>query len=378
MIWIFLTLLWLLSMVFVTYFYYKPLKNNQAILTNVEIAKEKIRQLEQDRLVVACSDEDFNEAKNDILKMLTLDEEKSKTQLNENKQSKVFLGFVAIFSLVILLSSYFSLGNPKHTIIKKPQPSIDSLLVKMEQHLEKNPTDIKAWSMLGQTYFSMQQLEKANIAFTKAYELDPNNEDIILSLASGLAAMNGNRLLGKPIQLIQSVLEKNPNSVKALWLAGYAIYQEGNYELAQVTWERTYALMSEADPERKMIAQYIKDIKRLQKERNSDSKITVFVSLADNIKADKTDFVMVYARTPTGMKMPVAIQKIRVSDLPATIILTDLDAAMPTRKLSQMKEVLVFVRLSKTGQAVQQAGDIIVQSKIVNPKNKPEITLRIK
>jgi cytochrome c-type biogenesis protein CcmH len=378
MIWVLLTLLWLLSMAFVVYFYYKPLKNNQVILTNVGIAKEKIRQLEQDRLVVACSDDVFNEAKNDILKMLTLDEEESKNKLNKNNQSKVFLGLIAVLSFVILLSSYLALGNPEHTIIKKPQPSVDSLLLKMEQHLEKNPTDIKAWSMLGQTYFSMQQLEKANIAFTKAYELDPKNEDIILSLASGLATMNDNQLLGRPIQLVQSVLEKNPNNVKALWLAGYATYQAGNYALAQTTWERTYVLMSETDPERKMIAQYIEDIKRLQNEKNADSKVIVFVSLADNIKADSSDFVMVYARTPTGMKMPVAIQKIRVADLPATIILTDLDAAMPTRKISQMTEVLVFVRLSKTGQAIQQAGDIVVQSKIVNPKDKPEITLRIK
>ncbi len=348
MIWFYLILFWLLSMVFVGYFFYKPLKNKTIEQTNINIAKDKITQLELELKNGVLEQTTFEEAKEDILKTLTLDEEMSETKLAGNNISKVFLSLTIVFSFIILLLTYIQLGNPESIAIEKPQPSVASLLLKMEQHLAKNPKDVKAWSMLGQTYFLMAELEKANNAFTKAYEIQPENENVMLSLASGLAALNNNQLFGRPVQLIQKVLQKNPNNVKALWLAGYATYQAGNYALAQKTWEKTYHLMAETDPERKMIAQYIIDIKRLQAEKNAPTKITVSVSLAKNIQASPSDFVMVYARTPTGMKMPVAIKKIRVSDLPTTVILTDADAAMPTRKLSQIKKVIVFVRLSKT------------------------------
>lgn len=378
MIWFYFILFWSLSIAFVVYFFYKPLKNNTVQQTNASIAKEKIQQLELEFKNGALDKVSFEEAKKDILKTLTLDEENQKKTVNKNNYSKSLLISIVAVSLSVLLFHYHNLGSPENTEIKQAQPSVQSLLFKMEQHLTQNPQDVKAWSMLGQTYFSMQQLQKANNAFTKAYELNPNDADIILSLASGLAAINNNQLLGKPVQLIQKVLQKNPNNVKALWLAGYATYQAGNYPLAQKTWEKTYNLMAKNDPERTMIAQYIKDIKRLQNERNANSKITVSISLAKSINANPNDFVMVYARTPTGMKMPVAIKKIRVADLPTTVILTDEDAAMPTRKLSQMTEVIVFVRLSKTGQAIQQADDIVVQSGVLNPNNKPELSLQIK
>ena len=378
MIWTLLILLWLISLGFVGYFFYRPLKNKNIEQTNIEIAKEKIAQLEIDVKNGVLDKSVFEEAKEDVLKMLTLDEASvSDNKIINNKVSVAVLVIVSILSLLILVASYIGLGNPDAIVAQKPQPSIDSLLYKMEQHLAENPEDVKAWSMLGKTYFSMQKLQKANNAFTKAYQLKPNDAEIVLSLASGLAAMNNNQLLGRPVQLIQKVLQQNPNNVKALWLAGYATYQAGNYPLAQKTWEKTYSLMTESDPERKMIAQYIVDIKRLQVEETADVKVTVSVSLAQNIKANPNDFVMVYARTPVGMKMPVAIKKIRVSDLPTTVILTDADAAMPTRKLSQIDKVIVFVRLSKTGQAIQQADDVIVQSVIVNPKNKPHINLEI-
>ena len=382
MIWFYLILFWLLSMAFVVYFFYKPLKSYEVKQENVDIAKEKIAQLEEDLKTGVLTQSSFDEAKEDILKTLTLDESlndtaQNKTRVTKNTRSKTLLSGVFLISLSLLFFHYLNLGSPETTQAKQEQPSIESLLLKMEQHLEKNPKDVQAWSMLGKTYFSMQNVEKANIAFKKAYALQPDDETVILSLASGLAAQNNNQLLGRPVQLIQKVLQKNPKSIKALWLAGYATYQAGNYTLAQKTWEKTYSLMAETDPERKMIAQYIEDIKRLQAEKNATVKITVSVSLAKNIQASPNDFVMVYARTPTGMKMPVAIKKMRVADLPTTIILTDADAAMPTRKLSQMEKVIVFARLSKTGQAIQQPDDIIVQSGVLNPKNKPKLTLKI-
>jgi cytochrome c-type biogenesis protein CcmH len=56
--------------------------------------------------------------------------------------------------------------------------------------------------------------------------------------------------------------------------------------------------------------------------------------------------------------MPVAVEKRRVSELPLTVSLDDGDSPMPTAKLSSLREVEVVARLSESGNAMRQEGDI--------------------
>ncbi|MNT62840.1 hypothetical protein D3C72_2006010 [compost metagenome] len=56
--------------------------------------------------------------------------------------------------------------------------------------------------------------------------------------------------------------------------------------------------------------------------------------------------------------MPVAVEKHRLADLPLRVTLDDADSPMPTQPLSALKEVEVFARLSASGQANRQQGDI--------------------
>jgi cytochrome c-type biogenesis protein CcmH len=68
--------------------------------------------------------------------------------------------------------------------------------------------------------------------------------------------------------------------------------------------------------------------------------------------------VFVIARQVGGPPMPVAAQKHAVSELPFSASLSDADSPMPTLKLSQMTEVELVARLSATGEAMPQAGDL--------------------
>ena len=88
------------------------------------------------------------------------------------------------------------------------------------------------------------------------------------------------------------------------------------------------------------------------------------------LRGDATVFVI--ARVPDGPPMPVAVEKRNVSELPLTVSLDDGDSPMPTLKLSQMQEVVLIARLSQSGIADKQDGDI--ESKPVRvtlPATKP-------
>ncbi|MEG2942620.1 MAG: cytochrome C biogenesis protein, partial [Thermomonas sp.] len=88
------------------------------------------------------------------------------------------------------------------------------------------------------------------------------------------------------------------------------------------------------------------------------------------LRGDATVFVI--ARAPDGPPMPVAAEKRSVSELPFTATLDDGDSPMPTRKLSEMKEVVLVARLSESGIANRQDGDIESKPvRVVLPATKP-------
>src|SRR5690606_42124713 len=88
------------------------------------------------------------------------------------------------------------------------------------------------------------------------------------------------------------------------------------------------------------------------------------------LRGDATVFVI--ARQPGGPPMPVAVEKHAVSELPLSVMLDDGDSPMPTLKLSQLGEVEVFARISSSGEANRQDGDIESQPVQVRlPGGKP-------
>jgi cytochrome c-type biogenesis protein CcmH len=94
-------------------------------------------------------------------------------------------------------------------------------------------------------------------------------------------------------------------------------------------------------------------------------KVTIAPSLAS--KGAATDTLFVFARETNGPPMPVAIVRATKKDLPFNFRLDDSVSMMPSRKLSDVGTVVIVARLSKSGQAMPQSGDLEGVSQPVNP-----------
>jgi len=94
-------------------------------------------------------------------------------------------------------------------------------------------------------------------------------------------------------------------------------------------------------------------------------KVTVAPNLAG--KGSATDTLFVFAREMSGPPMPVAIVRATRKDLPFTFRLDDSNSMMPSRKLSDVGTVVIVARLSKSGQAMPQSGDLEGISQPVKP-----------
>jgi cytochrome c-type biogenesis protein CcmH len=93
------------------------------------------------------------------------------------------------------------------------------------------------------------------------------------------------------------------------------------------------------------------------------------VRLADTLKgkAAADDTVFIFARAAQGPRMPLAITRTRVKDLPARFHLDNSMAMNQELKLSAFQSVIVTARVSRTGNAVPQSGDLQGESAPVSP-----------
>ena len=89
---------------------------------------------------------------------------------------------------------------------------------------------------------------------------------------------------------------------------------------------------------------------------------TVMLDPALGGQAAADDVVFVFARAANGPRMPLAILRASVKDLPLEFTLDDSTAMSPQMKLSAFDEVIVVARISKSGGAMPHSGDLEGQS----------------
>lgn len=262
---------------------------------------------------------------------------------------------------------------------------IDAMLARLAQRLKANPDDAEGWAMLARSYAARGRLDEALPAFRKVVELRPDSAQALADYADGLASAPGNSLAGEPEQLVQKALALDPRNVKALALAGTIAFDRADFAGAIAYWERAQSAVEPGNAFARQLQGALADARERAglppgavaagKERAQPAvvhpgtaaagrsvtgRVSVAASLRSAVAADDTVFV--YARPAAGSKMPLAILRKRGADLPLDFTLDDSLAMSPAALLSSASEVIVSARVSKSGSASPQRGDLQVTS----------------
>ena len=118
------------------------------------------------------------------------------------------------------------------------QEQIQARVAALAKRLKDNPSDAQGWAMLARSYNSMERYGEATGAYAKATELQPKDADLWAEYAFASAMAGGQRLEGKPTELINEALKVDPENAKALQLAGSAAFQAKDYKKAVEYWQR--------------------------------------------------------------------------------------------------------------------------------------------
>lgn len=350
---------------------------------NINIAKSRLRELKESKLLGALSDAEYEEQLADLELALSddLDIKKSIQTLNEQGRWAVY----AVILVIPLLATglYFLLGNYP-AVSHTAEMSVDTetakvaeigkMVNRLAEKMNANPDDGQGWLMLGRSYRALEQYPKAVDALANAYRILGEKPEVMMLYADALASNNDKSLIGQPSDLITKVLTLEPENMEALWLGGMAKAQSGEDQAAYDRWKKLLGLLSPDTEDYKningLLDQLLAENPQIKAGETTNKttvasvsgvEVTIDVSLADELKASAKagDIVFIYAQALSGPKMPLAIERKKVSDLPLTVTLNDAMAMMPAMKLSSFPQVKLLARISTSGNAMQQPGDLI-------------------
>ena len=383
MMYFWFVLMIMLSAFWLIWFLYHPLKNNTVNLQNSNIAlgrhkqAELQRDLEQD-LIAADA---FEQAQEEIAQTLAAELTQTSNKTT-NKQTPIWLSVLIVVVIAgISLGVYqiLSPNQPQQTTQLKRQTmplSLQDSALQLQNHLLKNSNDANAWQALGLTYFKLNRLDESLSAYEKSYQLDRKNTKLLIEYASTIAIKNDNDFSGRSIELVKQALQLEPNAPDALYMAGlYAVSQQ-DFALAQLLWQKALTALKPGSADAAVLLGALNDVAHLM----GIHTIKVNVSFSQAILANrsKDDYVMIYAKAAKGRPMPISIVKTKLKDFTGQVILNDANSLIASNKLSQASTVVVVVRLSKTGAAFKQIGDIEVLSKVLNIADNPILDLQVK
>ena len=350
---------------------------------NIELYRTQLAKLEEELNEGLLDPKAYEAAKQEIDRNLLDDTADTDTEA-QAKSGRIPAIITAIVVPVVAVSLYLGLGRADLADVQ-PQKApdvhqIEAMMTKLINHLKEKPDDSEGWVMLGRSYTALNQYDKAEDAYSKAYKLIGDDPDFLADYAEIIAMNRNNELAGEPRKLLQTALKKNPNAIKALWLSGHAELQLGHDKQAVAYWKKLLKVLPSNDTEAiNTVNQYIAQVEGQAPPpvASSSAKLTVKVSLASSIKASPDDTVFIFARAASGPRMPLAIVRKQVRDLPLTVTLDDSMAMAPQMTLSKFDKVVVGARVSKTGTALPQSGDIQGLSPTIESTRKQPVSIVI-
>ena len=369
------------------------------MLSKIEALKEELRKLTAGHVAGTVPDDQYQNSKTQLEQQLLALVMQSSPQAapkhTTDLESKTSFGLIASLFLSILLIAvlgYAWKGSPLQASAGPPgmaqvgdtqteeqksrAAQIGAMIERLDQITQENPKDPQAWTMLGRANSVIGQHSKALAAFEKALALSKTDPDLMADYADSLAMNNNQSLKGEPMVWIERALKLDPKNIKALAMAGSNAFDQKDYASAVKYWSKVVQIGPADNRMVQMVSNSLDEARQLaglpavkpapstaaaqgqtaQSGKTLSGTVMLAAHLQHQVRPDDTLFI--FARAAEGPRMPLAILRKQVKDLPFNFTLDDSTAMSPANKLSGASRVIVSARISRTGEAMPQSGDL--------------------
>lgn len=379
-------------------------KNNEKINSNqnsIDIYNQKLKEINFDIENHLITKSEANNAIEELEYSLikgnkNTDILDSKLYFSNLKSKKTISIILLLVIPVFVISVYSFIGTPNSieklvlvsdlTNTKSDSEklvSVEQMLKRVERRLLDDPNNSDDWLMLANSYVVLKRYPEAIRALENLYRLKGDDPSLLFRYADVLAMANSGIFAGKPSELIKKALQLDPQNTMGLWLAGLVAYEEGEVKKAINYWENVLPKLEIGSEEEKNIRKYIE----FAKENNNISiqnngsitqekieySLKLSIELSPNFtNINKNKAVFIYAKPINSPNnMPIIVLRKTVADLPLLVEMNDSMSMLPSNKLSDYKSVQVLARISNSGNAKSEKGDLIgiVESMSTTSKN---------
>ncbi|RLQ23011.1 c-type cytochrome biogenesis protein CcmI [Seongchinamella sediminis] len=284
----------------------------------------------------------------------------------------ILVPLISLFAIVL----YYRLGAAPDVLIARQLQSLDdsstpqemdALMLAIEERAGQRPDNLHYVAMLGRYYMGLQDYARAAEAYDELISAAPEDAAALAYAAQARYLAAGRQLNDSARMRAEQALAIDPHQRTALGLLGMASFEQGQYRAAVEYWQRLVAMEPPGSETRQMISGIIATaLERLGEApamAAGDSEpaagpaadeagagVTVSVALPEGGQVAPGDTVFVLARNAASdSRMPIAVQRLRGADLPATLRLDD-SKSMAGQKLSETASVMVVVQVSPGGQ----------------------------
>lgn len=323
----------------------------------------------------------------------------------ESRRLTPLLAVVIVFMIALSAGLYNEVGSPNVPSAGAQSgelPDMDVVMESLRQRLASNPDDLNGWKMLARSQMTLQRFGDAVTSYERVMELEEGrNAQTLVDLALALLSRDGTPIEGRTAALIESALALEPNNPAALFYSGVASANRGDTDLAASRWEILLGLnpppeirsileqrvaewrgapMESAEPSiaENRPAAAAAPIEPAIPKADSDAVVTARIALSDDalsaLKADANVFII--ARDPKQPSPPIAVDRVRLSELPAVISLGDAQSMVAGRALSGFDEFELLARVSLGGGPAAVSGDWF-GTLIVRPADTRSVFLAI-
>lgn len=344
---------------------------------NVTVYRDQLRELDTDLAQGTITRADYEAARLEIERRLLDDVDGGTgTAMPARGVGRVAAPLIAFAVSALAVGLYTLLGSPQAlepaAVAANPQgdshslteEQISQMVDKLAARLNERSGTAEDWLMLARSYQLLGRYGEAAAAYAKVAGMMPGDAGVLADYADVLAMAQNRRLQGEPERLIARALAADPNNLKALALAGSAAFERKDYDGAIAQWQK---ILSQVPPDSEFARSIGTGIAEAQSLRQpvpgkalASGSISGTVRLAPPLveKVAANDAVFVFARAAAGPRMPLAIVRKQVKDLPFSFSLDDSMAMTPESRLSSVEQVVVGARVSKSGDAAPRPGDL--------------------
>jgi len=340
------------------------------------------------------------------------------------------LGVVAIIPAGAIVL-YLVLGTPdalRPQAKAQPRPSDREIVAMVESlaaKMKADPSDPRGWRLLARSYAALGRYDDSSAAYAQAVQRGGEDADVLTDWAESMALARNRRVSGEPERLAARALALQPDHAKALALLATAAFERRDFDGSIALWQKLEATLPPGSEDVAQTQAAIAEIERIRTAtsagpkagpagsasasatqapagspstsatqappmaapatqapaaaaappaRASASSVAPGATIAGRVElapavAARTapgDTLYVFARAAGG-RMPLAVLRVPAGTWPHAFALDDSMSMTGGTKLSAAPSVTIEARVSRSGNATPQPGDVVSASVAAQP-----------